>query len=223
MPIKTLDAVLTQQVFLTGRVTDALLARPTRSRPAIELVYRAVPERPYALGFRQTPDGQYAFFGEPVTAFPDLTPPDLLELRLRVSADGYAPQQLDLTLTAANLALANVTRQVGGAPVEVPNRINLPITRDFALAPNPVHLAGRVVSREEPDTPVAGAQVRIVAPAPRGPATTNAAGYFSLQTLPVALEVTAEVTATGFDTLQETLALDFRSALNQHSFALEPS
>jgi hypothetical protein len=223
MPLKTLDAVLVQQVFLTGRVMDALFDRPTLSRPSVELVYRAQPERRYALDFRQTPDGQYAFFGEPVTAFPELTPPDQLELRLLVAAEGYASQQLDLTLTAANLALADVTRQIGGAPVDVPNRINLPITRDFALLPDPVHLAGRVVRRDEPDTPVPNAQVRIVAPQPRGPVTTNALGYYSLQALPVALEVTAQVTAAGFDTLQETFALDFRAALNQHSFALEPS
>lgn len=223
MPLKTLDKVLTQQVFLTGEVTDALLVRRPLTPPSIELVYRAAPSRPYALSLRQTPDGQYAFFGEPVTAFPDLTPPDLLELRLVVSAEGYAEQRLDLTLTAANLALAEVTRQIAGQPVQVPLRINLPIVRDFALLPQPVNLAGRVVNRDEPDAPVANAQVRILAPQPRGPVSSNAAGYFSLQSLPVALEVTAEVTATGFDRLEQTINLDYRTPLNQHSFALEPS
>ena len=223
MPLKTLDAVLTQQVFLTGQVMDALRARPLLSDPIIQLVYQDEPERPYALGFRQTADGHYAFFGEPVTAFPELTPTDRLDLRLVVSAPRYAEQTLDLPLTAANLALAHVTRRVAGRDVEVPLRINLPIRRDFALAPEPVHLAGRVVRRDDPNAPVANAQVRIVAPQPRGPVTANSAGYFSLQDLPVAVEVTARVTAAGFDPLVETFALDYRAPLNQHAFALEPS
>jgi hypothetical protein len=223
MPLKTLDAVLTQQVFLTGRIMDALLGRPVPVVPAIHLLYREAPERRYALGFRQTPDGQYAFFGEPVTSFPDITPPDILQLRLVVSAPGYVEQRLDVTFTAANLTLANVTRQIAGRPVDVPFRINLPIVRDFALLPVPVHLAGRVVNRDEPDVPVANAQVRITAPQPRGPVTANASGYYSLPDLPVALEVTAQVTAAGFETLQETVNLDYRIPLNQHSFALEPS
>jgi hypothetical protein len=116
-----------------------------------------------------------------------------------------------------------VAREIAGRQVEVPLRINLPLTRDFVLLPLPVHLAGRVVSREDPDTPVANAVVRVLAPQPRGPVLTNAAGFFTLQDLPVAFEVTVEVTATGFDPLTETFAPDYGAPLNQHSFALEPS
>jgi carboxypeptidase family protein len=222
MPLKTLDTVLTQQVFLTGRVTDAFTGFPV-SGATVDLVYRDQPDRPYALGLRRTPDSGYAFFGEPRTAFPELTPPDVLELQLVVAAPRYTEQRLDLTLTAANLALAMVTRQIAGVQVEVPLRINLPLQRDFALLPLPVHLAGRVVSRDDPSVPVANAVVRVQSPQPRGPVTTNAAGFFTLQDLPVAPEISFEVTATGFDPLVETFAPDYGVPLNQHSFALEPS
>src|SRR5690606_10648037 len=223
MTLKALDTVLTQQVFLTGHVTDAFTGRDVVDGLTVDLVYRDEPERRYALEKRQTPDGRYAFFGEPRTAWPDLTPPDVLALQLVVSAPRYAEQRLDLTLTAANLALATAARQIAGRDVDVPLRINLPLTRDFALLPLPVHLAGRIVRRDDPATGIAGATVRVTAPEARGPVVTAAEGFFTLQDLPVAQSVTVLVTATGFDTLTETYAPDYRTPLNQHTFALEPS
>ena len=222
MTLRTLDTVLTQQVFLTGQVTDAFTGRAVADQ-LVELIYRDEPEHRYELEKRQTPDGRYAFFGEPTTAWPELTPPDVLHLQIVVTASRYAEQRLDLPLTSANLALSTATRQIAGRAIEVPLRINLPLQRDFALTPAPVHLAGRVVRRDEPGTPIANAAVRVTAPQPRGPVLTSSDGFFTLQDLPVASEVTVEVTATGFDTRIETYAPDFGVPLNQHTFALEPS
>ena len=219
--LRTIDAVLTQQVFITGRVTDSVTGRPPRSSPSLRLVYQATPERELPLELRMTPYGLYAFFGDPRTALPVPEGGQSLGLRLLASAPGYRMTSLDVTLSAADLALGTVTRQLAGRDVELELRTGLPISRDLALRPEPVHLAGRVVRRDDPSVPIAGAEVLVTAPQAHGPAVSDANGFYLLQDLPTEAEVTLRVAATGFTTLVETVVLDYAVTLNRRSFALE--
>ena len=218
--LKALDLVQTQQAFITGAVTDALSGGQLRSRPLIELVYRDTPERAFDLDLQQSPEGLFALNGNPRTAFPELDALASINLTLRASADGYQAAGVDISLSSANLALSTAPRLIGGRSLDVTIRINLPIRRDLALAPLPVHLAGRVVSKSEPSQPVAGAQVSITSPDARGPATTNSDGFFGIQSLPVSKVVTVRVAKTGFTTLEQDITLDYRFPVNQQSFAL---
>ena len=219
--LRAVDAVLSQQVFITGRITDAISGRPPRSSPSLALVYQATPERAFPLDLRLAPDGQFAYFGNPRTALPVPSGGQNLGLRLLASAPGYQAQSLDLTLSAADLALVEVTRQLAGRAVEVGLRTGLPVSRDLALQPLPVHLAGRIVQRIDPSLPVEGAEVRVTAPQARGPATSGCGGYYALHDMPTAAEVTVIVAAVGFTTLVVTIRLDYGVVLNLRSFALE--
>lgn len=223
MEFRSLDAVLTQQVFITGQVQDALSGRPPLAPPAIALVYQATPDRPYALEFRQTPEGHFAFFGNPRTAFPAPSGGATLDLRLLVSADRYQSQTVDLSFDETDLAVSTVTRQIAGQNVEVPLRTNLPVEQNVSLQPVPVHLAGRVVDAADPTIALANAEVQVTAPEARGPVTTNAGGYFTLQDMPVAAAVTVRVTLAGFDPLETAVSLDYRQPVNRQAFALESS
>jgi hypothetical protein len=224
--LRTVDAVLSQQVLITGRVTDDISGRPPRLSLSLTLVYRATPERVFPLDLRVTPDGQFAYFGNPRTTLPELTGGQSLALRLLASAPGYQTTSLDLTLSAADLTLGTETlgepiRQHVGRDLEVELRTQLPISRNLTLQPEPVHLAGRIVQRNDPSLPVEGAEVRVTAPQARGPVTSAASGFYTLQDLPLVAEVEVRVTAAGFTTVDETITLDYAVALNQRSFALE--
>jgi hypothetical protein len=94
------------------------------------------------------------------------------------------------------------------------------VERDIALQPLPLHLAGQVVTADDPATPVPGAQVQVTAPAARGPVTADDRGFFTLRNLPVALSVTVRVTHAGFAPLEQVLSLRYREPVNQQLLAL---
>jgi hypothetical protein len=214
------DTVLTQQVFISGKIRDALSGLPPLSVPSLQLVYRDEPTRPYALAARLTADGLFAFYGNPVIAFPKPVAGQTLNLRLVVKAEGYAAWSNDLTFTDTQLLLANVTRTVGGENVTVKLRTNLSIEQEVSLHPNPLTLAGRVVDAAEPNSPISSARVLVSSPTLRGPIITQADGFFTLPNLPVALNINVQVTRTGYKNLVTTLLLDYSQPINQVQLGL---
>src|SRR5690606_930814 len=129
-------------------------------------------------------------------------------LSLTISAPGYTAQTLDVTFDDGDLALGTVTIDAAGQAFDVPRRTALPLERDVALQPLPVSLAGRVVDRSDPAQGIAGAQLTVTAPVPRGPVASGPHGFFRLDALPVALEIEVRVAAAGFDTLHAAVRLD---------------
>ncbi len=214
------DTVITQQVFITGKIRDGLTGLSPQSVPTLKLVYRDNATHAYPLACRLTADSLFAFYGNPVTAFPVLSTGSTLNLRLLVSADGYTAWSHDLILNDTQLQLANVSRTLGGENVDVKLRTNLPIEQEVSLQPNPLTLTGRVVDASEPTTPIAGARVRVTAPAARGPVITQADGFFTLPNLPVALNITVQVVRNGFTTQATTLLLDYSKPTNQVQLGL---
>lgn len=218
--LRAVDTVLSQDVVVIGRVVDAVSGRPLRSDPTLSLVHRATPELTVPLALRVTPDGLFAFFGDRHTALPELTGAQTLELLLVASAPGYRTTSVDVTLDAADVALTRETRRLGGRTVELEVRTGPPVRADLALRPLPVHLAGRVVRRDDPSVPIAEAEIRVTGPQAHGPTTTDVNGFYLLQDLPTEAEATVRVAAIGFTTLVETVVLDYAVTLNRRSFAL---
>jgi hypothetical protein len=141
-------------------------------------------------------------------------------LRVIASATGYQTASSDFVLTAALLLPTPRVIEVNGGSITV----SLPqaplFQHQLALLPTPIHLSGRVVSADDHDTPVANALVHITAPELRGPVSTNANGFFTLHNLPVALEVTVQVTHTDFALLSQSIRLDYRHPVHQQLLAL---
>jgi hypothetical protein len=225
--LRSVDTVVTHQALITGRVTDGLTGGPTHYPFTIELRYQTAvgqPQRSYPLTPRTEPSGLFVFPGVPTTAFPRLSPGETLELRLAVSAPRYQGQEVDITLTDADLTLADQTLDAGGFTATA-SVLDAPLVEQtFALLPEPVHLGGRVVSADDPEQPIPNAEVRITAPEARGPITTDVNGFFTLQNLPVAQEVTVQVSAPpDFVQRVTTLRLDYRQPVNHVAITLEPA
>jgi hypothetical protein len=219
MPLRAIDAIISQQALITGNVQDALTGRPPFNPPVVELLYQS-PMRRYPLTAHIRPSGHFVFAGDPATAFPRLEAGAELALRLRASAIGYQAATSDFVLTAAMLQPVAQELDIEGVPTTV-LLLNAPLLqRQIALSPVPLHLAGRVVDANDREMPIANAEVRITAPVAHGPVSSDADGFFTLQNLPVALEVTAQVTYAAFTPLTQVIRLEYGHAVHQQLFAL---
>jgi Carboxypeptidase regulatory-like domain len=221
--LRATDAVLTQQAFITGQVEDALTNQPTLNPATVELFYQTPdgePARSYPLTAQVSRSGLFVFAGDPSTALPRILPGETLDLRLTASAKGYQTLSIDVSLSAASLALTEQVRQIDGRDVTLA-LLDAPLLKQhMALSPEPVHLSGRVVQADNPEVPIPSAQVHVTQPDSRGPVTTDQDGFFTLLNLPVALEVTVSVAQAGFNPLVQTIVLDYRQPVNQRTFAL---
>lgn len=207
--------ILTQQVIVSGRVSDSMSGAAPRARPGVALL-RTDDGRPVpGVAARVGADGLYAFHADPARALA----PQAIALQVRVTAPGYRPAQAAVDFTAADLA--RVARSVAGGTVAV--IAGVPITRDIALEPLPVALSGRVSEADDRAQPIAGATVTLTAPAAMGPVPTDAEGWFTLSPLPVAPRVTLSITAPGHRPASIEHIVDFRNPINRGSFTLEPS
>jgi hypothetical protein len=224
--LRSIDNVVTQQALIVGRVSDGLTGRQTVYPIEVELRYRTgagQPPRRLPLTPRIDPSGLFVFTGLPATAFPRVLPGETLELRLAVSAPRYQPQEIDLTLTDADLGLTDYTLSAG-ALTATASVLSAPVVEQiFELLPEPVGLAGRVVSADDPEHPIPGAEIRVTAPDARGPVTADADGFFTLHDLPIAEEITVRVSASpDFVNRVITVRLDYRQPVNGVTLPLEP-
>ena len=209
--------ILTQQVIVSGRITDAMTGGAPRGRAAVVLL-RADGRALADVVARVGADGLYAVHADPSRALP----PQAMSLRVAVTAPGYQPAQAPVDLTAADLA--RVTRPLTlPDPAEVAVIAGLPVSRDIALEPLPVALSGRITEAEDRSRPIPGATITLTAPLPMPPVASDAEGWFTLSPLPVAPRVTLSITAPGHDPASVEHIVDFRNPINQGSFTLELS
>ena len=74
------------------------------------------------------------------------------------------------------------------------------------------------------DPSIDDAQITVTAPEVRGPVSTNAEGFFTLNDLPVAQEVTVQVSGLpSFEEVVTAVRLDYRQPVNRVTFALSPT
>jgi hypothetical protein len=210
--------IISRQVLVSGRITDAITASRTRAPPRVALLRDADGRAVEHAAVRVLPDGSYAVHGDPARALP----PQEITMRLEVGAEGYSPTQQLVTFTVADLARIPRQLTIGGESSEV-QVIAVPRRQDVALDPLPVTLRGRVSRAEDPSQSIEDASVSITAPTPVGPVTTDADGFFTLGPAPVAETVTLSIHAPGRDPLSTEFRIDFRIPVNQGAFALEPS
>jgi hypothetical protein len=220
--IRATSAIITQQIFFHGRILDAVTSRPTLTPPTATLFYAPASDgRPYPLFSRIRPNGQFLFAGSPYTTFPILQAGQTLNLHLRVTALSYVSQTLDINLSDGDLMRVDVNRTLAGQAVTIP-QLNVPLwSQDVLLDPLPLQLRLRVVQADDPTVPIDRAEARITAPSASGPFTSNADGYVTIPSLPLAQAVTVRVTRSGFDALETDILLDYRQQVNQRQFALE--
>lgn len=225
MPTIKIDRFFAQQALIVGRVRDGLTEMPTLQPPMVTLYYQAAAGQPlprYPLQPRLQADGSFVLAGDPTRAFPPLTGVQTLDLRLVVEAAGYQAASEEFSLSAADVTPQPQPRTIAGQTVMLPLLAAPLFEHNFDLLPRPMSLSGRVVDADNPNQAVDGAEVRITAPAPRGPVFSNANGFFNLPDLPVAPQVTVRITKAGFVVLEIPITLDYRQPVYQQTFALNP-
>lgn len=223
MSISQIDRYFAQQALIVGRVRDGLTEQPTLQPPTVALFYQAPAGQPlprFPLQPRLLADGSFVFAGDPTRAFPPLSGGQTVDLRLVAEAAGYQAASEDFSFSAADVTPQPQPRTIDGQVVMVPLLAAPLFAHDFDLLPLPMGLSGRVVDADDPSQFVAGAEVRITAPAARGPVVSNANGFFNLPDLPVARVVTVRIQKVGFAVLETPITLDYRQPVYQQTFAL---
>jgi hypothetical protein len=183
------------------------------------LTYQSEPARAYPLVSTIQPNGVFSFNGDSGRAFVPLSGGATLDLRLTASAASYEAAVFDFSLSESDLALTPQERLIAGQTVTIPLYDAPLINQGLALTPEPVHLSGQVVAIDD-DAPIAGAEVEITAPESRPAVTADDDGFFTIQNLPVALEITVRVTHPDFETLETAVPLVYSQPVNQQKFAL---
>ena len=178
----------------------------------------------YPLQSRVTPDGRFAFYGNPATAFPEFASREV-HLRVEASTPFHQTDGQDIDLAQvtgdppqpAEAVYPEPLPGLGEMRVLEFNASGLPFTTlHIELDRLPVRLAGRVVSSNDPLVGLPGASVQ-VDPAGGGPLeTTDAGGRFEFPDplLPVAVSVEIEVILAGYEDTSLTVDLDYTSPLN---------
>ena len=218
-----IDRILTQQALITGQVRDDLTERPPRYLPTVTLLYQPVPgepERRYPLTARLYRNGHFVFPGDPTTAFPRLSAGSTLDLLLRVSAPRYQTQEIPFSLSDADLTPTAETREIDGRSLTL-QLLDVPLfDQTIDLLPVPLHLNGRVVEADDPDTPIANVTIRIFAPGAIGPFQTDADGYFTIYDLPVVADIRLRAQRPSYEPLDTEITLDYSQPVNQMTFLL---
>ncbi len=223
MQLVTIDRVLTQQALITGQVRDALTKRPLLYPPTVTLLYQTVsdePGRPYPLTARLYRNGRFIFPGNPTTAYPQLTAGSTLDLLLKVSAPRYQTQETPFSLSDADLTPTEGMREIDGRSLTL-QLLDAPLfDQTVDLLPKPLHLNGRIVEADNPNTPIANASVSISEPGDIGPFLTDADGYFTIYDLPIVNGVCFHAQHADFEPLETWISLDYRQPVNQMTFTL---
>lgn len=219
MMLRTTDTISTRQALIVGQITDVLTGRPPFTMPTISLTYQSEPSRTYPLVGTIQPNGVFSFNGDSGRAFVPLSSGATLDLRLTTEAASYESATFDFSLSESDLAMTPEERLIAGQIVTISLYDAPMINQDLALTPEPVHLAGRVVGIDD-NAPIVGADCEVTAPESRPAVTTDGDGFFTIQNLPVALEITVRVTHPDFETLDTTVPLDFSQPVNQQKFGL---
>ena len=184
------------QALVTGQLTDSVTQRGIElfdARLEYEPTGGGGTFRPFPARFRRSGGGYFAFHLDPAREMPAMT--GALQPALRVTFAAAGRQEVSRTDQIAIAELALVTEEVviDGKSTDIQRVAGAPFDFSETIAPSAVALAGYVFRDHDPDDPAAGAAVSIIAPPSVVTATTDAAGWFRLDSLPIAADVTVRV------------------------------
>jgi hypothetical protein len=205
------------QVLVSGRLSDSVSGRGVEgAAPTLDYDPSGGGEFvPLPARLTRHGDGWFSFHLAP-GSMPQPSGPTPA-LRLAASAARHADSVAILAIAPADLALATDTKSIAGHEVKIERLDGAPFRIDLLLEPLPVALAGHVFVEGDSEQPASGADVVIVAP-PGAAAKTGGDGAFGLLALPVAAEVTVEVTHEG-DVNTHIIRPDFDQRINRAVFA----
>ena len=219
------ETVIVSQALVSGQVRDLVSGLPVTRGLTLELWYRPKPGagddapdyRPARLYRNITEAGYFSFTASGGSVFGDRSPMPDMQFRLDVSAPRYQPFSHEFELDSAKLTSTEESRDLAGHSRQI-TRIAGPFEDlTLTLSPAPLRLTGQVLMDGDPDTPLANADVTVSAPESRPTVTTDTGGFFSIDNLPLAREITLTF-SDGGDDQDQTLVLDYRQPVNTRRF-----
>lgn len=225
------------QALIVGRVIDdrtqAAPANPVR----LELKGIGQDWSPETLGLalKQLDDCAFAYYGNPLTAFPDKTQP--YQLRLTATVEGYPEKSVDFTVARLDAQPQEVTftppmPEIGAMPIRLYRAADLPQRNvQILLTRDAVTLQGLVTNAQDPTIQVSAARIKVKQAYAlldgrlsnaNFTATADADGRFTVQ-LPVAQAVVIEIQKTRYQKQSFTHVIDYSRPVNTVQFTLFPS
>lgn len=213
--------VIVSQALVCGRVTDQVSTSPVSRGLALELWYRPAPEgdeepadyRPARLYRRVSRDGYFSFTASGGSVFGDRSPVPAMQFRLEVTAPGYQPLQHEFEMASDRLASLLEAMTLAGESRQVTRVAGPPEELDLPLSPVPLRLTGQVLLDGDPDSPMANAEITVTAPEARPAVTSDDEGFFAIDNLPLAREITLTL-SDGSEEQEQSLVLDYRQPVN---------
>lgn len=219
------NPVIVAQALISGRVLDQVQNLPLSRGLTLSLWYRPAPEgdaeggeyRPTGFYKKVTSDGYFCFSASGGSVFGDRSPMPDMQFRLDAEAPGYQPLSHNFELASGQLTSTDADLDLAGESREV-TRIAGPFDDlTLELSPKPLRLTGQVLRDGDPETPLGNAEVTVSAPETRPTVTTDDRGFFAIDNLPLAREITLTL-SDGSDDQSQTVRLDYRQPVNNRRF-----
>lgn len=221
--IRGIELAANLQALFTLQISDGVSEQslPVVPEVALRVRYPAQTEyAPFGLQPRWLAGGFMVFGANAAAVFPEgLNPADNVDFRFEISAQGYVATQIDRQVSAAAITPSTES-------ITTPNNhfdamlIDAPvISLEVQLQPNPVALAGMVIDDNDFSSPIAGANVRVIAPSVEPAVVSDGLGRYRIDALPVAASVTLEIDDQGAVSTVEHI-VDFSTPQNTRIISL---
>lgn len=218
------ELFLFQQVILSLQILDALSDAPVTSLERVDVALRYPGEtdfRAFNVGKRFLSGGYISFAGDPARIFgAGIIPDDTVEIRINIAAFRYAAFEQTVSISSNLVQLQDVVRQIDGQTHTVRALPAPLLRRTLSLQPIPVGLQGVVFADGDPQNPVAGVTLSVVAPA-AGPSTvSDTAGRYRLDALPLTSSITLRVAGSTPQETEVQHLVNYRQPLNTLNITL---
>jgi hypothetical protein len=219
------NPVIVSQAVISGRVLDQVNGLPVSRGLTLGLWHRPAPQggaeagdyKPANLYSKVTTDGYFCFSASGGSAFGNREPMPDMQFQVNVEAPGYQTLSHEFELASGRLVSTESELDLAGQSREV-TRITGPSENlTLMLSPEPLRLTGQILIDGDLDTPLASAEVTVSAPETRPAVTTNGQGFFAIDNLPLAREITLTINDGNSDQSQ-TVLLDYRQPMNNRRF-----
>lgn len=217
MSLLSLDTPALRQALVTGRFTDRVTARGIETfdarleyqLPGPDTAFEPLPAR-----LQRSRGGYFAFHLDPGREMPRFEGATQVSLRVTWLAPGREVISQTVQIDAADLGVVPEEVVLDGRTARIEKVAGAPFDFSESVDPAPVALAGHVLRDHDPDTPAAGATIEVTDPTSTAIATADAAGWFRIDALPVAAQVTLRVT-DGANTAETVIRPDFGTPVNE--------
>lgn len=222
--LTNVDTATLQQAIITGQVINSVSLEAVKSPLDIQLATRRSSElsfRPSRALLNISGGGFFAFIGIPRELLPEfIVPTDSFEFQLSIASPGYSSVVEVISVPAADAIINETTETFAGTDVPMYTTTNAPIaSTTIVLSPIAVGIEGVVHDDNELNSPIAGANVQVIAPETRPPVVCNAQGRYRIENLPLSPSITL---AINFDStsLEVEHVIDYKKRLNARTIVL---